>query len=263
MRIALSKPTYNDADRIELFARFRAAGHEGLQLKARQYEEYLERPEAFLTELSDDPGVTSALISNDVLDEPGIERLRQLVRFAAAVHSERIVYCNKRDRDTVTDADIAESARILSRVGKEAADQGVALSLHHHFNQPVMYRPDFDVFFDNVIDGAVGLTVDTGHLTKCGIDDIPQLIADFGSVIDNYHIKDFDGDRWRLLGEGTIDFSPIFEAIRRTGFTGWIAADEESKADLIPAIEVSGAWLRAAVSPAPVSAPVSEGRGQI
>ncbi|BCB75262.1 hypothetical protein GCM10022251_33820 [Phytohabitans flavus] len=257
MRIALSKPTYNDEDRRELFARFRAAGHEGLQLKARQYEEYLERPAAFVAEFGDDTGLTSALISNDSLDEAGVERLRALVRFAAAVRSERIVYCNKRSRENVTDADIAESARILSRVGKEAADQGVAISLHHHYDQPVMHRPDFDVFFDAVVDGAVGLTVDTGHLLKCGITDIPRLIADFGSVIDNYHIKDFDGERWRLLGEGTLDFAPILEAIRRTGYTGWLCADEESKADLVPAIEVSAAWLRAAVSPQPTT----EGRG--
>jgi len=253
VRIALSKPTYNDEDRRELFARFRAAGHEGLQLKAAQYQEHLENPAGFLAEFGDDPGLTSALITNDTLDEAGVERLRTLVRFAAGVRAERIIYCNKRPREGVTEADIVESARILSRVGKEAADQGVALSLHHHYDQPVMYRPDFDVFFDAVVDGAVGLTVDTGHLIKCGITDIPRLIADFGNVIDNYHIKDFDGERWRLLGEGTIDFAPILEAIRRTGYTGWLAADEESKAPLIPAIEVSAAWLRAAVSPQPTT----------
>jgi inosose dehydratase len=249
MKIALSKPTYNDEDRRTLFGRFRAAGHDGLQLKARQYEEYLDQPAGFLAELSDDPGVTSALITNDTLDEPGQQRLAKLIDFAVAVGAERIVYCNKRDRDTVDEASIASSARILSGFGARALDRGVKISLHHHFNQPVMYRPDFDVFFEAITPGTVGLTIDTGHLIKCGITDIPSVITDFGSVIDNYHIKDFDGDRWRLLGEGTIDFAPIFDAVRQTGFTGWMCADEESKADLIPAIDISAAFLRSVTAP--------------
>lgn len=244
MSFALSKPTYNPEDRLRLFATYREAGFAGLQLKAAQYADFLDRPKEFLELIEDDRGIVSALITNDTLDPAGLERLDALVDFAAAVGAERIVYCNKRDRAEIQEADIAESARVLSRAGRRARDVGVAISLHHHFGQPVMYRPDFDVFFDAVQDDAVGLTIDTGHLARSGITDAPAVIRDFAAVIDNFHLKDGDGDRWRLIGEGTLDFGPVVEAIREIGYGGWLCADEESKAELDHAVATSATGLR-------------------
>jgi sugar phosphate isomerase/epimerase len=73
-----------------------------------------------------------------------------------------------------------------------------------------MYRRDFDVFFDAVDDRTVTLTVDTAHLVKSGIDDIAGVLRDFREVIDNVHLKDIaDGD-FKVLGQGHIDFAPVF-----------------------------------------------------
>ena len=55
------------------------------------------------------------------------------------------------------------------------------------------------------------------------------------SWIDNFHLKDFDSD-WRVLGEGAIDFGPVFAAIRDIGFDGWVSTDEESGADFVEAM---------------------------
>jgi sugar phosphate isomerase/epimerase len=134
-------------------------------------------------------------------------------------------------------------------LGREARAAGVRLSLHHHCGQPVMHREEFDHFFDAVRDDAVGLTVDTAHLVKSGVHDIAGLIRDFRAVLDNVHLKDFAGGEFRVLGEGEIDFAPVFEALREIHYDGWLCADEESGTDLRQGLETSCQFIRTRVLP--------------
>ncbi|NRF96133.1 sugar phosphate isomerase/epimerase [Paenibacillus frigoriresistens] len=232
IRLAFSRPTTVIEEQIELFDNFSKLGYDGLQLKFSQYAPYLNDPERFLEQWGHLKGVGSALIIGGNLDPQNIELLRNIYGFARRIGSEKIVYCHGISRKDVNNHDIIEYANILSELGKEAEQMGIKLSLHHHYDQPVMYRDDFDLFFENVKDCAVGLTVDTAHLVKSGIGDVAEIITSFRDVIDNFHMKDFaDGD-WRVLGEGMIDFIPIFQAIRSTKYDGWISADEESGGEI-------------------------------
>lgn len=131
-----------------------------------------------------------------------------------------IVFCHGVSRSRVTTEDIRTYADCLSELGKEAQQYGLRLSLHHHYDQPVMHREDFDVFFERIQQGTVGLTIDTAHLVKSGIGNSSELIRSFASVIDNYHIKDIAAGNWQILGREVIDFEPIFAAIIDTGYHG-------------------------------------------
>lgn len=239
MKLAFSQPTAGEEAQRRLFTRFRDAGFDGLQLKAGQYERYVGDPARFRTEWGSAPGAASALITGGRLDDPGIAALRRVFAFAADVGAERVVFCHGVSRTGVTDEDLRRFARTLSELGKEARDRGVRLSLHHHYDQPVMRRADFDIFFDAADSAYVGLTVDTAHLVKSGIEDIAGVIRDFPAVLDNVHLKDFArAERaWRVLGEGEIDFAPVFAALRRIGYDGWLCADEESGSDTQAAME--------------------------
>ncbi|WP_020579802.1 sugar phosphate isomerase/epimerase family protein [Actinopolymorpha alba] len=247
MKIAFSKPTSGPEEQRLLFDRFREAGYEGLQLKGGQYNAYLGEPKRFRDQWSHDPACTSALIAGGRLDPDGLAYLRSIISFANAVGSERIVFCHGISRNGLSDADIAGFARTLSKVGREAADQGVALSLHHHYDQPVMHRRDFDVFFDAADTDAVHLTIDTAHLAKSGITDVGGLVADFASVIDNLHLKDFAEGEFRLLGKGTIDLDKMFATLRSSGYDGWLCVDEETSAGLVEAMDTSMEYLRARI----------------
>ena len=249
MNLTFSKPTSTTTDQRLLFDRYRDLGYDGLQLKGGQYAAYLDRPDAFRSEWSADPAAVSSLITMNPLDPAGTDQLRAIARFAAATGSERIVFCHSVPRDGLADADIAEIARAVSRLGVDVADLGVRLSLHHHHNQPVMHRHDFDVFFDAVdaaAPGSVALTVDTAHLAKSGVTDIPGLIRDLAAVIDNIHLKDFRDGEFRLLGEGDLDFVGIFAALDDIGFEGTLCVDEESRAGLLEGMEVSRRYLASA-----------------
>jgi inosose dehydratase len=245
MKLAFSRPTAGEAEQRRLFSSFRSAGFDGLQLKAGQYHRYLADPQGFQEAWGRYPAVASALITGGTLDDLGIAALRQTFRFGGSVGTERIVFCHSVPRSSVTDAGLRRFATTLSALGREARDNGTRLSLHHHYDQPVMHRADFDVFFAAADPGAVGLTIDTAHLVKSGVHDIAALIRDFREVIDNIHLKDFAAGEFRVLGEGEIDFDPIFQALREIGYDGWLCADEESGGDLLAGMETCFRFIRA------------------
>jgi sugar phosphate isomerase/epimerase len=233
MKLAFSRPTANREEQRQLFENYQGVGYGGLQLKASQYMPSIENPQQFRDEWGHLDGVAAGLILGGKLDDAGVTTLRKLFTFASAVGSERIIFCHGVPRTEVTDDDILHFAKLLSDLGREAQQQGVALSLHHHYNQPVMHRADIATFFDAADPDAVGLTIDTAHLVKSGIEDVAGVIREFGDVIDNFHLKDFaDGD-WRVLGHGGLDFDSIFAAIGDIGYEGWLCADEESGGDLL------------------------------
>lgn len=244
MNIAFSKPTAGDDERDLLFTRFRSFGYAGLQLKAGQFLPYIDQPERFLERWgADSAAITSGLIIGGLLDDAGIAHLRKLFGFAQAVGSERVIFCHGVDRADVSQDDIKAYAKILSDLGKEAQQHGLALSLHHHYNQPVMHLQDFATFFEAVSDGAVTLTVDTAHLVKSGIDDVAGVIRDYRQVIDTIHAKDITDGNFAVLGQGSIDFAPIFAALDEIEYHGWVCADEESDNDLLSSLQECARYL--------------------
>lgn len=244
MKYAFSAPTSTNEERESLFSHYSSAGYDGLQLKRAQFQDFIDAPGKFVERWGDCPGIASGLIIGGDLNQPGIDALRSAMQFASRVGSERIVFCHSLSRSEVSTEDIRQFGRILSDLGTEARDVGVVLSLHHHYSQPVMYRDDFDLFFDAVQNGAVGLTIDTAHLVKSGINDIAEVIRAFHGVIDNFHVKDFADGEFRVVGQGAIDFGPVFAAIEDTGFDGWLCADEESGGDINQTLSQCFEFLR-------------------
>ena len=245
MKVTFSSPTANEDEQRVLFSKFRVVGYDGLQLKKKQYYSYLDEPDRFKLEWGGLPGVASGLITGGNLDDENRAFLKQVFSFAQAVGTDLVVHCISRPREGVTKEDIQDYAAVLSDLGREAQDKGVKLSLHQHFNQPVMYLEDVEVFFDAADDGTVGLTVDTAHLVKSGVNDVAGVIRDFQGVIDNYHLKDFSGGTFKILGRGDIDFAPIFTAIKKTHYSGWLSADEESGGGIVEGMEECFSYIDA------------------
>jgi sugar phosphate isomerase/epimerase len=245
--ITFSKPTRGAEEQRLLFDRYPEFGFAGLQLKGGQYGDYLADPaagaEKFRTDWGSEPGHVSSLITMNPLDEAGRRRLRDLLAFAAAVGSPRVVLCHDVPRDGLDDDDLIRFAGELSDLAEEASGQGVVLSLHHHTGEPVMHRRDFEVFFGAVRENTLRLTIDTGHLLKSGVTDVPALLADFAPVIDNIHLKDYDDGEFRLLGQGSVDLVTVLDAIAQLGPDTTLCVDEESRAGILEGLQVSRDYL--------------------
>lgn len=247
-RLAFSTPTAGDEEQRQLFEGFGPRGFDGLQLKGGQYARYLAQPERFLQTWGEFRGGGAGLICGGKLDEEGVASLRRVFDFATAIGSEMVIFCHDHPSELVSRGELIRFARQLSGLGEMAASQGVKLSLHHHFGQPVMHRDthrdDFEVFFGAVTPGAVGLTLDTAHAVKSGIADIAGLARDFGAFLDNVHVKDFEAGQWKTLGRGIIDFEPVFATLRALNFQGWLCADEESETAIEESLRASADFLR-------------------
>lgn len=242
MKLAFSKPTRTEEDKRLLLTRFREVGYDGLQLKAGQYADYLGEPERFLMDWGRRKGVASGLITG--VGEGSVGALRRVFAFGRMVGADLVVLCFGLSREGQTADRLREHARLLSLLGLEAQDFGLHLTLHNHVGHPVMTREDLEVFFEAVAEGSLGLTVDTAHLVKSGVEDVAGVIRDFAPFIDNFHLKDYADGEWKMLGTGAIDFEPIFAAIREIGYDGWLSTDEESDAPLLPAMEHCLGFMR-------------------
>ena len=92
-----------------------------------------------------------------------------------------------------------------------------------------MELADFREFFDGLERGVLGQTVDTAHLARSGVEDLPGFIDEFGAFVDNLDLKDYsvpmgrDGE-WRVAGEGVLDLGGrgVLAALARAGYDGWI-----------------------------------------
>jgi len=247
MKFAFSQST----DELEiLFGKYNDVGYDGLQLKRNQYQPFLDEPQRFVDLYGDKAGAASGLIAGiSSLKREDLERLEKIISFAVSANTQLVIICHCQPRHGLKKADLQQYARSFSEIGLKAKQRGVKLSLHHHYDQPVMYKEDFRVFFDSVRENSVGLTIDTAHLVKSGIENPATLIKEMAPFIDNFHIKDLNiKGEFRILGEGRIDFNPIFKAIKDIGYTGWVSADEESGADVLSAMEKCYRFLEKGLS---------------
>lgn len=74
---------------------------------------------------------------------------------------------------------------------------------------------------------AFGLNFDIGHLYCVG-EPLPQAVARLAPYTRHYHVEDIAASRIHehlVPGRGAIDFKPVFDAVRRTGYEGWITVE--------------------------------------
>jgi len=143
----------------------------------------------------------------------------------------------------------------LEELGRIANDSGTRLCYHPHMGTGVMYLDDIVRLMDNTKPELVHLLLDTGHLDFAGVD--PLTVAQkYSSRINHIHLKNTreevvqqtrakdlsfqeavegEGKKlgvWTVAGDpaGSIVFPPIFEALAKAGFKGWLVVEAEQDA---------------------------------
>lgn len=158
------------------------------------------------------------------------------------IHGERNIPLSRRP---VLAADQwAELGRRMTAVGDYLKGQGVHMAYHHHMGTVVETEAEIDLLMQHTGD-SVGLLLDTGHLTFAGGDPL-AVIARWGKRIRHVHCKDV---RAALLaeykaadssflnavlagvftvpGDGSIDYRPVFSALKAAGYSGWLVVEAE------------------------------------
>jgi sugar phosphate isomerase/epimerase len=125
----------------------------------------------------------------------------------------------------------------------------------------IAHNPEmWDAMFEAVPSPAIGLSFDPSHLVWLHIPDIPGLIRQYGSRIYHFDGKDCEilpdrlarqgilGSSWwryRLPGQGQLDWPAIIAALRDIGYDGAISIEQEDPVSPgFEGVAVAGEHLR-------------------
>jgi len=112
-----------------------------------------------------------------------------------------------------------------------AGSYGIKVAIHDHPKPNVYWSPD-SVLAATVGHPNIGSCADIGHWARNGINPVYALKKLEGHVF-GVHLKDivkFDDTKAAdtIVGKGVIDFTPIFQELKRQNFKGMMSIEHES-----------------------------------
>jgi inosose dehydratase len=133
----------------------------------------------------------------------------------------------------------------LNKLGKKAAAKGMKLTYHHHMGTGVQTTAEIDRLMENTDPKSLGLLYDTGHLVFSG-EDYMAVLDKWMGRIGHVHLKDVRSavykkavrEKWPFLkavkegvftvpGDGNVDFTPVFAALKKAKYSGWWVVEAE------------------------------------
>ncbi len=157
-------------------------------------------------------------------------------------------------RPKLAEADFPAYGRKLTELAEWMADYGVPMTYHHHMGTIVETQREIDLLMRHT-GKAVGLLLDTGHLTFAG-GDIAEVTRKHGRRINHVHCKDLRSDLLKQVrqkdmsflkgvlegvftvpGDGFIDFHAFARTLFDIGYEGWVVVEAEQDPAKAPAYE--------------------------
>lgn len=102
----------------------------------------------------------------------------------------------------------------------------VRLALENHYGNWIQFIQDYEHIFDYMQSPQVGVTLDTGHFTACGVDpaDVARRLQD---KIVHVHIKDHVGRQSVPLGTGQTNNLGLVRVLKEMNYAGYLSQEIE------------------------------------
>lgn len=132
----------------------------------------------------------------------------------------------------------------MTEVAEYMLEQGVQMAVHHHMGTPIESAEDVHRLMENT-GPAVGLLLDTGHMTVAGGDPV-AVARKHAARIKHVHCKDvrryaLEACRRRdtsfseavlcglftAPGDGIVDYAKVFGILSKAGYKGWLVQEAE------------------------------------
>jgi len=166
------------------------------------------------------------------------DNYQQLVDEAAEGGVEYLVCANT---PITTIDDIKSSIAVLNKTGELAKKAGPQFAYHNHDAEfrAVEGKIPYDLFLSETNPDVVKMELDLAWAVKGGTNPV-ELFKKQPGRFPLWHVKDLDKERNVILpvGEGTIDFKPIFNAASTAGMK-YIFIEHDMPADPFKSIETS------------------------
>ena len=114
---------------------------------------------------------------------------------------------------------LKETADFMNMAGEKCRAKGMKLGFHNHTVEfePVEGKVPIDVFIANTDPDLVTFQLDLAWITKSGNDPLTYF-EKYPGRFELWHVKDLSEEgQDATLGEGTMDFEPIFAAAETAG----------------------------------------------
>lgn len=121
----------------------------------------------------------------------------------------------------------------LKMVDSRFSREGLKFGIHNHWFRGRRFEYESPEDLLNAItglSGAVGVTMDAGHMASCGYDPV-QALDKLWSRLQLVHLKDVErsgDDKNVVLGTGIAKSRAVVETLERRGFTGLVAIEYEA-----------------------------------
>jgi sugar phosphate isomerase/epimerase len=146
---------------------------------------------------------------------------------------------------------------VLKPLAEHAHKEGVMLLIEPEPGLLVETTDQYLEIADRLNAPSIGLNFDVGH-AYCVGEDLPRAIARLAPHIRHYHFEDIAATRVHhhlVPGTGAINFAEVIDAIRKTGYDGWLTVE------LYPFLDDPDAAARRAIEVLrPLLGPVSASR---
>ena len=171
-------------------------------------------------------------------------------------------------RPKLTKDQIKRYGEKLTKFAEFLAAEHCPMSFHHHMGTVIEVEEEVDLLMEHT-DKAVGLLLDTGHLTFAG-GDVTGTTERWGHRINHVHTKDIRADvlkklkaeDWSFLkgvlegvftvpGDGSIDFVAFMKSLKTIDYSGWVVIEAEQdpkKANPLKMAEIGMAALQEAAA---------------
>ncbi len=147
-------------------------------------------------------------------------------------------------RPRIAEGDWPRFGEALTEVAEHLRGRGMRLAYHHHMGTVVETEAEIDRLM-GATGPAVGLLLDTGHLTYAG-GDVERVARRHGDRIVHVHCKDVrppvleDARRrdrsfldavvdgvFTVPGDGCVDYRALLGALDDAGYAGWLVVEAE------------------------------------
>ncbi|MGA8208967.1 MAG: TIM barrel protein [Nocardioidaceae bacterium] len=204
-------------------------GYEGIEMFDGNVADFAERPEELIA-LLESAGVELVGVytgGNFIYDEILPEELSRVTRaaeLAARFGASNLVVGGGARRASGTRAeDYERLAAALDQVTDIASDHGLEACYHPHLTTIVESPEELDLLLPHT---RIGFCPDTAHLAAGG-GDPAELIRRYPDRVRHVHLKDARVSPLEFLplGAGEIDFAGVLDALRETGYDGWLIVE--------------------------------------
>ena len=204
------------------------------------------------------------LLTRSVAEET--DRIEQQLATFAALGAPVIVYAEttgtvqaRQDipvtrRPRLAEEDFPAYGRKLTELAEHLAGRGVPMSYHHHMGTVIERAHEVDRLMAHTGE-AVGLLLDTGHLTYAG-DDPLAVTRRHGRRINHVHCKDIRAEVlersraadlsfldavlegvFTVPGDGCIDFAAFARTLAAFDYEGWVVVEAEQDPQKAPPLQ--------------------------